>query len=134
MISQFFNSGNYNNWENFILVTLPNINNLVKQEIIPQIDEVLISMLGDRSDITKESVNVTQDCSDNLKGIFLDISYIVDDWKVIDAPIKAIESDTQTIRDFLTTDGRTLLDLSIDVTSGRLSIRYYIPIEGEDNE
>ena len=134
MTSQFFNSGNYNNWENFILLTLPNVNNLVKQEIIPQIDEVLISMLGDRSEITKESVNVTQDCSDNLKGIFLDISYIVDDWKVVDAPIKAIEYDTQTIRDFLTTDGRTLLDLSIDVTSGRLSIRYYIPIEGEDNE
>lgn len=128
MISQYFNSGNYNEWEEFVNTKLPNINKIIREEIIPQIDEILISMLGNRSNINKASINVRQKCSQTLDGIYIDIVYNIEDWKVIDAPTKAIESDENTLRDFLTVEGRELISLSIDVASGNLNIQYYIEV------
>lgn len=128
MISQYFNSGNYNEWEEFVNAKLPNINKIIREEIIPQIDEILISMLGNRSNINKVSINVRQKCSQTLYGVYIDIVYNLEDWKVIDAPAKAIESDENTLRDFLTAEERELISLSIDVASGNLNIQYYIEV------
>lgn len=130
MISQVFNKGNYNKWDEFVYETLPNINKLIRHEIIPQIDEVLISMLGDRSNIFKESINVTQYCDKKLTSLYLDVIYIIEDWKVADAPASAIEADEKSLIDALSNDRYQLHSLNIDTRTGELKIKYLIPIEG----
>lgn len=130
MISQVFNKGNYNKWDEFVYETLPNINKLIRHEIIPQIDGVLISMLGDRSNIFKESINVTQNCDKKLSSISLDISYIIEDWKVFNAPATAIEADEKSLMDSLSNDRYQLQSLNIDTRTGELKIKYLISIEG----
>ena len=87
-------------------------------------------MLGERASIDKESLNYTQYCNKILQGIYVDITYSVNDWKVADAPATAIEADEKSLSDFLIRDDIQLLDLKIDTTLGILSIRYFLSIEG----
>ena len=129
MISNSFAKGNYNSFVDLIRTKLPEIDNKVRNEIIPQIDEVLISMLGERSSIDKESLNYTQYCNKTLQGIYVDIAYTVKDWRVSDAPATAIEADEKSLSDFLIRDDIPLLDLKIDTTLGILSIKYFLSIE-----
>ena len=129
MISNSFAKGNYNSFVDLIRTKLPEIDNKVRNEIIPQIDEVLISMLGERSSIDKESLNYTQYCNKTLQGIYVDITYSVKDWRVSDAPATAIEADEKSLSDFLIRDDIQLLDLKIDTTLGILSIKYFLSIE-----
>ena len=129
MISNSFAKGNYNSFVDLIRTKLPEIDNKVRNEIIPQIDEVLISMLGERSSIDKESLNYAQYCNKTLQGIYVGIAYTVKDWRVSDAPATAIEADEKSLSDFLIRDDIQLLDLKIDTTLGILSIKYFLSIE-----
>lgn len=133
MISPTFNTGNYNDWDTFVRFTLPNSIDLIEQVIISQIDTVLLSMLGNNAKITKESINVTQQCDrDHMEGIILDMIYIVEDFKVPDAPDKAILADTEAIKNMLISgdDSYTLNEINIDVNQGTLTLQFYIPFEG----
>lgn len=130
MISPTFNKGNYNDWDTFVRITLPNSIDLIEQVIISQIDTVLLSMLGNNAKITKESINITQNCDrEHLEGITLDLLYIVDDFKVPDAPEKAVMADTEAIKGMLISgdDSYTLNDINIDVNQGTLTLQFYIP-------
>lgn len=130
MISPTFNIGNYNDWDTFVRITLPNSIDLIEQVIISQIDTALLSMLGNNARITKESINVTQQCDrDHMEGIVLDIIYIVEDFKVPDAPDKAILADTEAIKGMLISgdDSYTLNEINIDVNQGTLTLQFYIP-------
>ena len=129
MISQYFNSGNFNKWEEFVNVTLPSINKTIRNEIIPQVDECLISMLGDRSNIEKSIINVRPSIADNaLVGVYLNLQYVVEDWKVEEEKKKAIEADENTLREYLQTEGKTLQQLSIDTSTGNLNMQYFIEV------
>ena len=48
MIDKTFRLGNYNEFEEFIN-NLSNKNKIVKTEIVKQLDEVLVSMVGENS-------------------------------------------------------------------------------------
>lgn len=130
MIPSTFNFGNYNNWDKFVRETLPNSLILIEQTIIPQIDTILSSMLGNNSKIIKESINVTQNCSEILNGITLDILYIVEDFKVPDAPDKAVAMDTESIKNAIVDIGNFILNsIKIDTTQGYLNLQFIIPFE-----
>lgn len=128
MISRVFNKGNFNEWEKFCVETLPTINYNIRHKIIPQIDDVLISMLGERSNIIKESINTKQVFDENgMKSIYLDLVYIVNDWKVIDAPQKAIDADKQALLEALNDEQITSLD--INTSTGEFKLQYLIGVK-----
>ena len=128
MISQYFNSGNYNKWDQFVKQTLPEVNKKIRSTIIPRIDEALESMLGNHSNITKETINIVQDCNKILKGIYVDLIYFVPDWKVSEVPQKAVEEDERALKNYLASDEYTVEGLNIEVSSGKLRIQIYIPL------
>lgn len=127
-ISKQFKTGNYNEWENLVEVTLANINASIRNEIIPLIEETLLTMLGNRSAINRSKLEVIQDCKQELKGIYLNIEYDVEDWNVPEAPKSAIEADENVLKETFVVEGKELSNLEIDTTSGKLSIQYYIPV------
>lgn len=129
MIETTFKSGNYNKWESFILETLPAKISLIRDGLIPKIDDVLVQMLKKEERIHKESINIEQSCSRNqIVNIKCTIQYDIEDFHVPDAPLKAVENDTKNLTDALNFTDASLESLTIDVTKGSLTIIYNIPL------
>lgn len=120
-----FSSGNYNSWDELVRITLPFINKKMRNEIIPSLDNVLISMLGYGSEegISKQSIDVSQIFENNsIKGVRFEVSYFVDDFLSPGAPKEAIDEDCESIKNAVTTEDIKVSEISIDVQKGILKI------------
>ena len=132
MIENTFHSGNYNQWEHLVNNVLPAKNMILRQEIIPAIDNLLINMLGPGVQVTKELINVEEICDrKSLKGIRFEINYIIQDFIAPEAPKAAIDKDIQAISQALLRNDFNLITVNIDVSKGRLTVVYETAIVGD---
>ena len=136
MKSSQFNSGNYNSWDKLVKETLPEVNNTIRNVLIPKIDAILDSMLGGaNAEYTKESIDVSQNFEANqISGVICDIVYTVDDFQVADAPKDAIDTDVQAITDALKNEKYNITKVDISTNDGKLSITAEIDFEDNDND
>lgn len=134
MKSTQFNSGNYNSWDKLVKKTLPEVNNTIRNVLIPKIDAILDSMLGGpEAAYTKECIDVSQNFEGNqISGVICEITYIVDDFQVADAPKDAIEEDVKAITDALKNEKYNVNDLTISTSDGKMHME--VEIDFEDNE
>ena len=129
-ITKTFKSGNFNTAERWGKEVIPSKFTEVRYTIIPKIEKVLLEMLGTTANIVKDSLNVFQIASkDGLEGFSCELSYIVDDFQVEDAPREAVNEDEQKLRDALELDTAHLKTVNIDTKTGKLSITYTLPLE-----
>lgn len=136
MKSSQFNSGNYNSWDKLVKETLPEVNNTIRNVLIPKIDAILDSMLGGvNAEYTKESINISQNFEANqISGVICDIVYTVDDFQVADAPKDAIDTDVQAITNALQNEKYKITKVDISTNDGKLSITAEIDFEDNDND
>jgi hypothetical protein len=128
-ITATFKSGNFNQFEKFARKELPSKIDLIRYNIIPKIDDVLRSMLGQGLQVEKTSIDIDQICDkENLIGLLCKIVYNVSDFNVPDAPRVAIDQDTETFIKYLSREDAHLKKVEIDVRSGSLTILYEIPL------
>lgn len=134
MKSSQFNNGNYNSWDKLVRQTLPQVNNTIRNVLIPKIDETIESMIdGPETSYTKETIDVSQNFEGNqISGINCDITYIVDDFQVPDAPKDAINTDVQAITNAIKNEKYEIKELSISTSDGKMKIS--VEINFEDNE
>ena len=129
-ITKTFKSGNYNTAERWGKEVIPSKFNDIRYTIIPRIDQSLIEMLGSSADIVKESLNIFQSADkEGLHAFVCNLVYIVDDFKVEDAPKEAINEDEQKLRQALEVEGAHLKTVNIDVKEGKLNLVYELPLE-----
>ena len=133
MKSSQFNSGNYNSWDKLVKQTLPEVNSTIRNVLIPKIDSILESMLGPDAPFTKENIDISQKFSSNqIEGVICDITYIVDDFQVPDAPKDAIDKDIEAITEALKDEKYNITELNISTSDGKLTLS--AEIDFEDNE
>jgi hypothetical protein len=134
MRSSQFNSGNYNSWDKLVRQTLPEVNNTIRHTLIPKIDAVLDSMLGGtNAEYTKDNIDVSQNFEANqIVGVICEITYIVDDFQVADAPRDAIDTDIKAITDALKDNKYDITKVDISTSDGKLTVT--AEIDFEDNE
>ena len=136
MKSSQFNSGNYNSWDKLVKQTLPEVNNTIRNVLIPKIDSILDSMLGGtNAEYTKESIDISQNFEANqISGVICDIVYTVDDFQVADAPRDAIDTDVKAITEALQNKKYKITKVDISTNDGKLSITAEIDFEDNDND
>ena len=132
MIDKSFASGNYNSWEKFTRETLPQKTDTVKLKLVPSIDQILGSMLGEFSNIHKISADVTPVFDEYIR-IGVSLVYEVEDFKAPDVPTKAVEADTQAIKNSLEEqlkeDEVSIESVKINTSSGELAIKANIAVK-----
>jgi len=131
MIPTQFDNGNFNTFEALVKDILPQKLHLIRKEIIPAIDRVLRSMLGENTRVEKESINITQKYMQDKGLVSLDCTLVYNcfDFLVPNAPDKAIEEDINNIKTYLTIENTEITKLEIDTKSGRMTIVFNIPID-----
>lgn len=123
-IDKLFKEGNYNEWDEFVRTTLPSIDESIENNLLVNLDQALISMLGPTLTVEKESINITQVINDQkLSGIKIEIIYTVKDWVVPGCPEDAIVQDTDALLNYIQNDLIEITDLNIDTNIGRLTIQ-----------
>ena len=128
-----FKSGNFNNFENLIYNTLPSIRDLIRYDLLPQIESTLKKMLDSLDGISGNNIEIKQLLGkEELEGFYCSISYEVNAFKVPEAPDKAVEEDTETLTKALTREDIHLKKIKIDVSTGIFSVEYEIPLNKED--
>lgn len=128
MIDKTFRLGNYNEFEEFIN-NLSNKNKIVKTEIVKQLDEVLVSMVGENSKIQKREINTTWILKDNnIEGFYLNLLYNINVWNVPNCPERSRLKDEQSLKEAITRQDSSLEELSIDTNTGNLTIKYRINV------
>lgn len=132
MMDKSFASGNYNSWEKFTRETLPQKTDVVKLRLVPSIDQILESMLGEFSNIHKISADVTPVFDEYIR-IGVSLIYEVEDFKAPDVPTKAVEADTQAIKDSLEEqfkeDDISIESVAINTNSGELTVKASIAVK-----
>ena len=132
MIDKSFASGNYNSWEKFTRETLPQKTDIVKLKLVPFIDRILGSMLGEFSNIHKISADITPVFDEYIR-IGVSLVYEVEDFKAPDVPTKAVEADTQAIKNSLEEqfkeDEVSIESVKINTSSGELAIKANIAVK-----
>ncbi len=132
MTDKSFASGNYNSWEKFTRETLPQKTDIVKLKLVPSIDQILESMLGEFSNILKISADVTPVFDEYIR-IGVSLVYEVEDFKAPDVPTKAVEADTQAIKNSLEEqlkeDEISIESVKINISSGELTVKASIAIK-----
>lgn len=128
MIDKTFRLGNYNEFEEFIN-NLSNKNKIVKTEIVKQLDEVLVSMVGENSKIQKREINTTWILKDNnIEGFYLNLLYNINVWNVPNCPERSRLKDEQSLKEAITRQDSSLEELSIDTNTGNLTIKYRVNV------
>ena len=132
MIDTSFASGNYNTWEKFTRETLPQKTDIVKLKLVPLIDQILGSMLGKFSNIHKVSADITPIFDEYIR-IGVSLVYEVEDFKAPDVPVKAVEADTQVIKESLEEqleeDEVSIESVNINTNSGELVVKANIAVK-----
>ena len=135
MNNEQFEKGNYNEWDKIVKEVLPNANKIIRYTLLPELDKTLKSMLGQVSQWTREEINVSQCLEDNrLSSVLYTISYMVEDFNVLEASKEAIETDQDAIRQALESDEVAIDSVIIDTSNGRLTVTARIPLEEEEDE
>ena len=118
-----FNKGNYNEWDDLVSTQLPLVDETLRETILPKLEDTLTSMLGYYSDWTKEELNARPYVEDDsFKGVYIEVSYMVEDFKVQSVPTEAVEEDEKAISDYMTEENVEITGTDIDTTSGLLKI------------
>lgn len=118
-----FNKGNYNEWDTLVTKKLPLVDKTLRETILPKLDDTLTSMLGYYSDWTKEELNARPYVEeDSFKGVYIEISYQVEDFKVQNAPRDAVEEDETSISNYMTENTVEIISTEIDTTTGNMKI------------
>ena len=132
MIDTSFANGNYNLWEKFTRETLPQKTDIVKLKLVPLIDQILGSMLGEFSNIHKVSADITPIFDEYIR-IGVSLVYEVEDFKAPDVPVKAVEADTQAIKESLEEqleeDEVSIESVNINTNSGELVVKANIAVK-----
>lgn len=132
MIDKSFASGNYNSWEKFTRETLPQKTDIVKLKLVPFIDQILGSMLGEFSNVHKISADVTPVFDEYIR-IGVSLVYEIEDFKAPDVPVKAVEADTRAIKDSLEEqfkeDDISIEGVAINTNSGELTVKANIAVK-----
>lgn len=127
-----FASGNYNSWEKFTRETLPQKTDVVKLRLVPSIDQILESMLGEFSNVHKISADVTPVFDEYIR-VGVSLVYEVEDFKAPDVPTKAVEADTQAIKNSLEEqfkeDDISIESVAINTNSGELTVKASIAVK-----
>lgn len=127
-----FASGNYNSWEKFTRETLPQKTDVIKLRLVPSIDQILESMLGEFSNTHKISADVTPVFDEYIR-IGVSLVYEVEDFKAPDVPTKAVETDTQAIKNSLEEqfkeDDISIESVAINTNSGELTVKASIAVK-----
>lgn len=133
-----FNKGNYNEWDDLVSTQLPLVDTTLRETILPKLEDTLASMLGYYSDWTKEELNARPYVEDDsFKGVYIEVSYLVDDFKVQSVPTEAVEEDEKAISDYMTEDNIEITSTDIDTTNGLLKITmlyHFDAFEKEETE
>lgn len=133
--NELFRSGNYNEWVKLINESIPKINKSIKSELVPSIDNTLISMLGYQAIFSKDKINISQIFKDNLIiGIYCDITYFVDDFKIPNAPREAVQTDTEAIKKAVSKNNMEIKEIDIDTSTGYLHIQFEILFDNSEKE
>ena len=132
MIDSSFANGNYNLWEKFTRETLPQKTDIVKLKLVPFIDQILESMLGEFSNVHKVSADVTPVFDEYIR-ISVSLAYEVEDFKAPDVPVKAVEADTRAIKESLEEqfkeDEVSIESVTINTSSGELVIKANVAVK-----
>ena len=132
MIDTSFANGNYNLWEKFTRETLPQKTDIVKLKLVPLIDQILGSMLGEFSNIHKVSADITPIFDEYIR-IGVSLVYEVEDFKAPDVPVKAVEADIQAIKESLEEqleeDEVSIESVNINTNSGELVVKANIAVK-----
>lgn len=132
MMDKSFASGNYNSWEKFTRETLPQKTDVVKLRLVPSIDQILESMLGEFSNVHKISADVTPVFDEYIR-VGVSLVYEVEDFKAPDVPTKAVEADTQAIKNSLEEqfkeDDISIESVAINTNSGELTVKASIAVK-----
>lgn len=136
MIAKAFSTGNWNTFKNFVDVVLPSTMKKIQSVFVPKIDSVLNSMLGNTTEVRKDSVVVSELIeSRQFVGIGVTLTYGIDDFRVPEAPQAAIDSDVNAITEAIKMEGVELKEVKIDTGKGILEIKASLPFGGtDDNE
>lgn len=119
-----FQKGNYNEWDNIVTKCLPNIDTELRNTFLPKLDGALKSMLGSYTDFKREELNAYPFMDGNLfKGVYIEITYIVEDFHVQNVPDKAVSADEETLSNYLPEDKISISELKIDTGTGKLKIK-----------
>ena len=121
-----FLKGNFDQVYTAFTQNIPEKLQTFKQQVLPGIDAFLEKMLQGYNSIEKTSIDMQ--VLEKFKGLQVNIVYTVDDFKVPDAPQKAIDADKQTLQENLAIEGFELTALDIDVNEGLLKLTYTIPV------
>lgn len=132
MIEKSFASGNYNSWEKFTRETLPQRTDTIKLKLVPSIDQILESMLGEFSNVHKISADIAPVFDEYIR-IGVSLVYEVEDFKAPDVPTKAVEADTQAIKNSLEEqfkeDDISIESVAINTNSGELIVKASIAVK-----
>ena len=121
-----FLKGNFDQVYTAFTQNIPEKLQAFKQQVLSGIDAFLEKMLQGYNSIEKTSIDMQ--VLEKFKGLQVNIVYTVDDFKVPDAPQKAIDADKQTLQENLAIEGFELTALDIDVNEGLLKLTYTIPV------
>ena len=136
MVTAQFAHGNYNEWYNSVIYIMPKINDIIRNDLLALLDETLLSMVGGYSDIVRDTIDMSYMLDDDaMSGITCDISYIIEDFKVSNAPDEAVVTDQNAIRSVFEEKPYTIRELTIDKTTGTLKMTvdfYYERLENND--
>ena len=134
MIAKAFSTGNWNTFKNFVDVVLPSTMKKIQSVFVPKIDSVLNSMLGNTTEVRKDSVVVSELIeSRQFVGIGVTLTYGIDDFRVPEAPQAAIDSDVNAITEAIKMEGVELKEVKIDTEKGILEIKASLPFGGTDD-
>ena len=134
MIAKAFSTGNWNTFKNFVDVVLPSTMKKIQSVFVPKIDSVLNSMLGNTTEVRKDSVVVSELIeSRRFVGIGVTLTYGIDDFRVPEAPQAAIDSDVNAITEAIKMEGVELKEVKIDTEKGILEIKASLPFGGTDD-
>jgi len=125
MITKQFEQGNYNSWQNSVTTLMPKINDLIRHDLLSNLDKVLVSMVGEYSDIIRDSINVNYIINDkSIDGMNCEIIYNIEDFKVANVPDEAVQTDCNAIKSVFEEKPYTVKEITIDTTSGKLTISF----------
>lgn len=121
-----FKSGNYNSWYSLATKVFPRLDQGIRSEILPFIDDILESMLGFSAEVEKTSVNIIPTLTEDneIEGMMLSLEYTVKDFKVDAVPKEAVQEDEEAIKKSLEEKGYTVSTLTIDTETGLLSLKF----------
>lgn len=128
-----FSAGNYNKFEELVTIKMPSISEVIRNNILPRIEGVLNSMLKGMQGVKGKSIDVEPSINQNeFMGFTCTIIFEVEDFNVPEAPKEAIQEDVDNISKAIVIEGNTLKEVTINTSTGLLTIVYEIPLSFDE--